>query len=90
MPRRAKSVTPPEQTEVATTPRSDRKRVQIDFSSTAYARLEKIRELSDAQSNAETVRNALRLFDWFLHQKQEGYELRMVKGDEERAVELLW
>lgn len=67
-----------------------RRRVQIDFSSTAFARLEGIRERSEAQSNAEAVRNALRLYDWFLRQREEGYEVRLVKGDEERAVELLW
>jgi hypothetical protein len=67
-----------------------RRRVQIDFSPPAYARLDSIRERSDAQSNAETVRNALRLYDWFLRQREEGYEVRLVKGDEERAVELLW
>ena len=67
-----------------------RRRVQIDFSPAAYARLDSIRERSDAQSNAETVRNALRLYDWFLRQREEGYEVRLVKGDEERAVELLW
>jgi hypothetical protein len=67
-----------------------RRRVQIDFSPAAYARLDSIRERSEAQSNAETVRNALRLYDWFLKQHDEGYEVRLVKGDEERAVELLW
>lgn len=67
-----------------------RRRVQIDFSPAAYARLDSIRERSEAQSNAETVRNALRLLDWFLRQRDEGYEVRLVKGDEERAVELLW
>jgi len=67
-----------------------RKRVQIDFSPTAYARLETIRERSDANSNAETVRSALRLYDWFLPHTVEGYDVRLVKGDEERPVELLW
>jgi hypothetical protein len=67
-----------------------RRRVQIDFSPAAYSRLDSIRERSDAQSNAETVRNALRLYDWFLRQREDGYEVRLVKGDEERAVELLW
>ncbi len=67
-----------------------RRRVQIDFSPAAYSRLDSIRERSEAQSNAEAVRNALRLLDWFLRQRDEGYEVRLVKGDEERAVELLW
>lgn len=73
-----------------TSEREGRRRVQIDFSPAAYARLDSIRERSDAQSNAETVRNALRLYDWFLRQRDDGYEVRLVKGDEERAVELLW
>ena len=70
--------------------REGRRRVQIDFSPAAYARLDSIRERSEAQSNAETVRNALRLYDWFLRQRDDGFEVRLVKGDEERAVELLW
>ncbi|MEX1365203.1 MAG: hypothetical protein AB1Z98_18895 [Nannocystaceae bacterium] len=74
----------------SSTERSGRRRVQIDFSPAAYERLETIRERGDAQSNAEAVRNALRLYDWFLRQREEGYEVRLVKGDEERAVELLW
>lgn len=74
----------------ATEREGGRRRVQIDFSPAAYARLDSIRERSEAQSNAETVRNALRLYDWFLRQRDEGYEVRLIKGDEERAVELLW
>lgn len=92
MARRAKTATLAVDTGTATgqAQQVGRKRVQIDFSPTAYARLETIRERSDANSNAETVRSALRLYDWFLRQKVEGYEVRLVKGDEERAVELLW
>lgn len=84
------SIEPGEGKAASASEREGRRRVQIDFSPAAYARLDSIRERSDAQSNAETVRNALRLYDWFLRQRDDGYEVRLVKGDEERAVELLW
>ena len=41
-------------------------RVQFDFTPDAYERLEAIMAESGAASRAETVRNALSLYEWFI------------------------
>jgi len=55
-----------------------RHRVQIDFSAEAYERLLRIRQKSGAQTNTEIVRNALRLYDWFLDQKATGSKVALL------------
>ena len=67
-----------------------RHRLQLDFSPEAYERLLRIRELSDAATNAEVVRNALRLYDWFLEQKRDEARLQVVQGDSVKEVEVLF
>lgn len=66
-----------------------RRRLQLDFSPEAYDRLLAVRRKSDARTNAEVVRNALRLYDWFLDQKQNQYRLQLVKGDTLKEVEIV-
>ncbi len=39
-----------------------RHRIQLDFSKEAFVRLLGIRKLAEARTNAEVVRNALRLY----------------------------
>jgi hypothetical protein len=41
-------------------------RVQFDFSSDALQRLDNLKAKTDAATRAETVRNALRLYEWFV------------------------
>jgi hypothetical protein len=67
----------------------ERHRLQLDFSPEAYAHLLAIRKHAKARTNAEVVRTALRLYEWFLEQKQEQFEIQLVKGDTVKAVELL-
>lgn len=66
----------------------ERHRLQLDFSHEAYERLLMIRELSEARTNAEVVRNALRLYEWFLEQKRKSYKLRLVREDSEEFKEV--
>ena len=73
-------------TEVA----AKRHRLQIDFSPEAYERLMRIRERSEAATNAEVVRNALRLYDWFLDQRAREAKLQMVDGDTVKEIEVLF
>lgn len=68
----------------------ERQRVQIEFSPEVSARLKEIKQLSDAKTNADVVRNAIRLFDWFLRQRQNGWQLQLVKGDTVREVEVIF
>jgi hypothetical protein len=67
-----------------------RHRVQLDFSAQAYEKLVELRKKSDLKSNAEVVRNALRLYEWFLQQKREGYALQIVRNDEAKEIEFVF
>ncbi len=51
------------------TPKTNTKqRVQFDFSPEALRRLETMQERLDAPTKAEVVRNALKLYEWFITQ----------------------
>ena len=65
---------------------SDRVRVRLDFSREAYDRLQEISEKSGFKPNAETIRKSLRLLDWYLEKRSEGYELQIVKGNVTKKV----
>ena len=67
-----------------------RRRVQLDFSQEAYRRILAIRDMSAAKSNAEVVRNALRLYEWFLELKRAKSKLQIVQNDTTREVEILF
>ena len=41
-------------------------RVQFDFTPDALQRLDEIKEATGATTRAETIRNALRLYEWFV------------------------
>lgn len=66
-----------------------RHRVQLDFTEEGFNRLHEIKTLADARTNAEIVRNALRLYEWFLRQKKDDYRFQLVKDDMVREVELV-
>ncbi len=73
-----------------TTEVAKRHRLQIDFSPEAHERLMRIRERSEAATNAEVVRNALRLYDWFLEQRARNSRLQLVEGDTVKEIEVLF
>jgi hypothetical protein len=68
----------------------ERRRLQLDFSPEAYTRLLELREEAEARTNTEVVRDALRLYEWFLEQKREHYRIQLVKDDTVKEVELLF
>lgn len=45
---------------------STKQRVQFDFSADALKRLEAMQERLDNPTKAEVVRNALKLYEWFI------------------------
>jgi hypothetical protein len=67
-----------------------RHRVQLDFSFEAYERLLALRSKSGVRTNAELVRNALRLFEWYLRIREEGQKIQLVKDNEIREVEIVF
>ena len=66
-----------------------RRRVQLDFSPEAFTRLNNVREKAQVRTNAEAVRNALRVYDWFLDQKAKNATFQVLEGDSVRQVEIL-
>jgi Ribbon-helix-helix protein, copG family len=46
--------------------RREKERVQLDFSHEALERLDEIKEISGAATRAEVMRQALRLYEWFI------------------------
>ena len=66
-----------------------RTRVQLDFSPEAFERLEEIKRLAHAKTNSEVFRNAIRLYEWFLRQKQENFRFQLVKDDRVKEVDIL-
>ncbi|MGA7219089.1 MAG: hypothetical protein WBX38_12270 [Candidatus Sulfotelmatobacter sp.] len=66
-----------------------RQRVQLEFTPEAMERLRQIKELANATTNAEVVRNALRVYEWFLKQKAEDYKFQLTKDDQVKEVELV-
>lgn len=44
----------------------NKERLQFDFSTEALQRLDSMKEKTCAATRAETVRNALRLYEWFI------------------------
>jgi hypothetical protein len=68
-----------------------RQRLQLDFSADAFRQLEEIRQLSRASSKAEVVRNALRLYEWYLKAvKQNHAKLQVVEGSSVKQVEIIF
>lgn len=45
-----------------------KERVQLDFSQDSLQRLDTLKVLIGAGTRAETIRQALRLFDWFINE----------------------
>ena len=66
------------------------KRLQIDFSPAAYQSLLHLREKAGSRTLAEVVRNALRLYEWFLEQKEQGYKIHLIKDNQVKEVELMF
>lgn len=70
--------------------KTERQRIYIDFTPEAVRRLEDIKKMAEARSNAELVRNSLRLYEWFLARKKEGNRVCIIKGDSVKEVEFLF
>lgn len=64
-------------------------RLQFDISPEALKELDQLREESGAATRAELLRNALRVYSWFLEHRREGFRLVLEKGSERTQVELL-
>lgn len=70
--------------------RGEAKRIQFEFSPDALERLNKLKEKTDANSYAELVRNALRIYEWVIDQQDEGWEVALAKGDTVKTIKFFF
>lgn len=66
------------------------KRIQLLFSQAAYAELEEIRHQAKLANRSDVIRNAVRLYKWYMDQMQDGYSLQLEKDNRVKQVELLF
>lgn len=55
----------------------NKERLQFDFSPEALKRLDDIKEKTDASTRAETVREALRLYEWLVNEVDPDYTVKI-------------
>jgi hypothetical protein len=55
------------------------------------SRLNRLRRDTNSSNYAELIRNALRVYEWFIDAQHKGYEIGLVKDDKlEKVVEFLY
>ena len=64
---------------VSVEPSADRTRVQFDLGPDALKQLERMQARLDGMSRAELFRTALRLYQWHLDKREDGWELQLAK-----------
>lgn len=64
-------------------------RVQLDFTPDAYERLKAVQALAGKEAPADVVRNALRVYEWYLRKQKDGYRISVVRDGERTDVELV-
>lgn len=62
--------------------------ISLYFSRRAADRLESIKDRAKEKNRAETIRNAIRLYDWWLEQQELGNKIVVTNGDEWKEVEI--
>ncbi len=66
-------------------PDNSKQRIQFDFTAESMKRLEELKEKTDATTKAEVVRNALKLYEWFVSQIDPNYIVE-IKDKENNTV----
>jgi len=59
-----------------------KERLQLEFTPEAMQRLDEIKETSGSATRAETIRNALRLYGWFIKETKADSIIRIIDGQE--------
>lgn len=62
-----------------------KQRIQFDFTAESMKRLEELKEKTDASTKAEVVRNALKLYEWFVTQIDPNYVVE-IKDQEGNTI----
>ena len=63
-------------------------RLQLDFAAQSWDRLNALVFLTDAESSAVVIRDALRLYDYVLQQRAEVWALHLVKDEAAKEIVL--
>ena len=65
-------------------------RLQFDLTGKALSELDSLKDDSNATTRAEVVRDALRLYRWFIDQRAIGFSVHLRKGNIKKDVELFF
>lgn len=60
-----------------------KERLQFDFTLDALERLDHMKEQTQAATRAEVVRNALRLYEWFVNDVEPDHTIKVFDKDNE-------
>ncbi len=60
-----------------------KERVQLDFSADSLERLEKLKERVGASTRAEVIRQALRLYEWFINETEPDSTILILDREDE-------
>ena len=63
-----------------------KERVQLDFTSEALMRLDDIKAKTEATNRAEVIRQALRLYEWFINEVDADYTIQVLGKDEKEVI----
>lgn len=63
-------------------------RVQFELAEESMARLQALKEVTEASSYADVTKNAYKLYERLIQYSEEGYIFLLKKGDETRQLEL--
>ncbi len=66
-----------------------KQRLQFDLTPEAIEQLDQLKDLADASTRADVIRKALRLYSWFISERNSGSEFVVRKGDDESEVKIL-
>jgi hypothetical protein len=66
-------------------PDNTKQRIQFDFTAESMKRLEDLKEKTDATTKAEVVRNALKLYEWFVTQIDPNFIVE-IKDNEDNTL----
>lgn len=67
-----------------------KRRLQLELPPEGATRLKRINELSGHKTSAETIRNALKVYLWFLEKNAAGYEVQVTKDGKVIMVEFVF
>jgi len=69
--------------ETKPTRKKEKERVQLDFSPESLERLDELKERTGATTRAETIRQALRLYEWFVDEVDPESTIQVIDKDNE-------